>query len=89
MLSIPIFSDPIDEFLFDELIDPILPGQGLPIPIPARLGLYAIQLQLQGGAAIARGEVAGKSQYIGQSAQRERAQSLGFNLIYQPGGIQV
>lgn len=89
MFGVPIFSDPIDEFLFDEFIDPLLPGQGLPIPLPARFGLFAIQLQAQAGAAIARGEVAGKSQYIGQAAQEERARSLGMNLIYQPGGIQV
>ncbi len=89
MPGVPIFTDPIDEFLFDEYIDPLLPGQGLPIPLPGRIGLYALQLQVEAGAAIARGEVAGKSQYIGQAAQLERAQSLGFNLIYQPGGIQV
>jgi hypothetical protein len=89
MPGVPIFTDPIDEFLFDEYIDPLLPGQGLPIPLPGRIGLYALQLQVEAGAAIARGEVAGKSQYIGQAGQQERAQSLGFNLIYQPGGIQV
>ena len=87
--GIPLFSEPIDAFLFDEFVDPLLPGQGLPIPLPARIGLLAIQLQVEGGQAIARGEVAGKSQYIGQTGQQERAQSLGFNLIYQPGGIQV
>ena len=85
----PIFSEGIDEFLFDEILDPILPGQGLPIPLPVRLGLYAVQLQYDAGVAIAEGEVAGKSQYTGQAAQAERARSLGMNLIYQPGGIQV
>ena len=85
----PIISSGIDQFLFDEFIDPLLPGQGLPIPLPGRLALAAIQLQVEAGGAIARGEVAGKSQYTGQAAQQERAQSLGFNLIYQPGGIQV
>lgn len=89
MLGIPIFSDPIDEFLFDEFIDPLLPGQGLPIPLPGRFALAAVQLQLEAAGAIARGQVAGKSQYTGQAAQAERAQSLGFNLMYQPGGIQV
>lgn len=89
MPGIPLFSDPVDEFLFDEFIDPLLPGQGLPIPLPGRLGLFAVQLQYEAGAAIARGEVAGKSQYTGQAGQLERGQSLGFNLIYQPGGIQV
>jgi hypothetical protein len=87
--GIPLFSEPIDAFLFDEFVDPLLPGQGLPIPLPARFALAAMQLQYEAGAAIARGEVAGKSQYIGQAAQQERAKSLGFNLIYQPGGIQV
>ena len=89
MFGIPIFNDPIDEFLFDEFIDPLLPGQGLPIPLPARFALAAIQVQVEAGGAIARGEVAGKSQYIGQAGQEERARSLGFNLIYQPGGIQI
>jgi hypothetical protein len=89
MFTGPIISEGIDEFLFEEILDPILPGQGLPIPLPMRLGLYAIQLQYEAGAAIASGEVAGKSQYTGQTAQAERARSLGMNLIYQPGGIQV
>lgn len=89
MPGIPLFSDPIDEFLFDEFIDPLLPGQGLPIPLPGRLGLFALQLQYEAGAAIARGEVAGKSQYTGQARAEESARSLGYNLIYQPGGIQV
>ena len=89
MLGIPIFSDPIDEFLFEQILDPVLPGQGLPIPLPVRLGLYSVELQYKAGAAIAAGEVAGMDQYTGQAAQAERAQSLGMNLIYQPGGIQV
>ena len=85
----PIISEGIDRFLFDELLDPFLPGQGLPIPLPGRFALAALQLQVEAGQAIARGEVAGKLQYTGQAGQLERAQSLGFNLIYQPGGIQV
>ena len=87
--GVPIFTDPIDEFLFEQILDPVLPGQGLPIPLPVRIGLYAVQLQYEAGEAIASGEVAGKSQYTGQAAQLERAKSLGMNLIYQPGGIQV
>ena len=85
----PIFSEGIDQFLFEEILDPILPGQGLPIPIPVRLGLFAIELQVEAGAAIAAGDVATLYQYTGQAAAAERAQSLGMNLIYQPGGIQV
>jgi hypothetical protein len=85
----PIVSEGIDDFLFEQVLDPILPGQGLPIPLPIRLGLYSIQLQVEAGQTIAAGEVAGKSQYTGQAAQAERARSLGMNLIYQPGGIQV
>ena len=85
----PIFTEGGDQFLFDQVIDPILPGTGLPIPLPVRLGLFAIQLQVEAGQTIAAGEVAGKSQYTGQAAQVERAKSLGMNLIYQPGGIQV
>ena len=89
MPSIPLFNEAIDQWLFDEFVDPLLPGQGLPIPLPGRFALAAVKLQVEAGSAIARGEVAGKSQYIGQAGQQERAQSLGFNLIYQPGGIQV
>lgn len=85
----PFVTEGIDQFLFDEFIDPLLPGQGLPIPLPGRFALAAVQLQVKAGQAIARGEVAGKSQYIGQARAVESAQSLGFNLIYQPGGIQV
>lgn len=85
----PIFTEGVDDFLFDQVIDPILPGRGLPVPLPVRLGLYAVQLQVEAGEAIAGGTVAGKSQYTGQAAQAERARSLGMNLIYQPGGIQV
>jgi hypothetical protein len=85
----PIISEGVDDFLFDQVIDPILPGTGLPIPLPVRLGLFAIQLQVEAGQTIAAGDVAGKSQYTGQAAQAERAKSLGMNLIYQPGGIQV
>lgn len=89
MLGVPIFTDPIDEFLFEQILDPVLPGQGLPIPLPVRIGLYSIQLQYDAGVAIARGDVAGKYQYTGQAGQAERAGSLGMNLIYQPGGIQI
>ena len=85
----PIFTKGVDDFLFDQVIDPILPGTGSPIPLPVRLGLFAIQLQVEAGQAIAQGDVMGKSQYTGQAAQAERARSLGMNLIYQPGGIQV
>ena len=85
----PIFTEGVDQFLFEQVLDPILPGRGLPLPLPVRLGLYAVQLQVEAGELIVAGEVAGKSQYTGQAAQAERARSLGMNLIYQPGGIQV
>ena len=89
MFEGPIISRGVDDFLFEQFVDPILPGTGLPIPLPVRLGLFAIELQYDAGSAISAGEVAGKSQYIGQAAAAERAGSLGMNLIYQPGGIQV
>ena len=89
MFEGPIISRGVDDFLFEQVVDPILPGTGLPIPLPVRLGLYAIQLQYDAGVLIAEGKVRGKSQYTGQAAQAERARSLGMNLIYQPGGIQV
>jgi hypothetical protein len=85
----PIFSEGVDQFLFEEILDPVLPGQGLPLPLPFRFAMYSIELQVKAGQAIATGKVAGKSQYTGQAAQAERAQSLGMNLIYQPGGILV
>lgn len=85
----PFISEGVDKFLFDEVLDPVLPGQGLPLPLPVRLGLYAIELQIEAGQVIAEGNVQGMYQYTGQAAQAERAQSLGMNLIYQPGGILV
>ena len=85
----PIFTEGVDQFLFDQVLDPILPGRGLPIPLPVRIGLFAVDLQIEAGQAIARGDVAGKSQYTGQAARAENARSLGMNLIYQPGGIQI
>ena len=57
----PIVTEGVDDFLFEQIVDPILPGTGLPIPLPVRLGLYAIQLQVEAGQTIAAGEVAGKS----------------------------
>ena len=85
----PILTKGLDMFLFEELLDPLLPFQGLPVPLPVRFAAYAVELQIAAGEAIAEGEVAGKSQYTGQAAAAERANSLGMNLIYQPGGIQV
>ena len=85
----PIVSDGVDQFLFDQVLDPILPGQGLPLPLPLRLGLFATQLQVEAGQAIAEGKVAGKSQYTGQAAAADRATFLGYNLMYQPGGMKI
>ena len=85
----PIFTEGLDNYLFEQVLDPLLPGKGLPIPLPVRFGLYAIELQYDAGVAIARGDVEGKFQYTGQVAGKERAESLGMNLIYQPGGIVV
>ena len=89
MIYGPIVSDGFDQFFFDQVLDPILPGQGLPLPLPVRLGLFATQLQVEAGEAIAQGKVAGKSQYTGQAAPADRASMLGFNLMYQPGGMKV
>lgn len=85
----PIFTEGIDQYLFEEILDPILPGQGLPIPLPIRLGLYSIQLQINAGQSIAAGEVAGKSQYTGQLRHQRTAEDLGYTLIYQPGGMKI
>ena len=85
----PIVSEGLDNFLFEELIDPLLPGQGLPLPVPVRVALLSVQLQYEAGRTIAAGEVAGKSQYTGQSRQAENASRLGFNLMYQPGGMKI
>jgi hypothetical protein len=86
-----IFGEGMDMFLFDKVLDPILPTLplGIPTPLPVRLGLYSIELQIEAGQKIAKGDVASKYQYTGQAAQAERAQSLGFNLMYQPGGMKV
>ena len=85
----PIISEDVDDFLFEHIVDPMLPGQGLPIPVPVRIAAGLVKLQIEAGEIIASGGVAGMYQYTGQTAQAERAQSLGMNLIYQPGGIQV
>ena len=89
MFEGPIISRGVDDFLFEQIVDPILPGTGLPIPLPVRIGLYAIELQYEAGQAIASGDVAGMYQYTGQAAAAERAASLGFNLMYQPGGMKI
>ena len=85
----PIFTEGVDDFLFEHVVDPLLPGTGLPIPLPVRLGLYAMELQYEAGEAIAQGQVAGKYQYTGQAAYADRASTLGFNLMYQPGGMKI
>lgn len=89
MLVGPIFTEGIDQFLFEQIVDPILPGTGLPIPLPVRIAAYAVELQVEAGQAIAAGKVAGKNQYIGQASAEERAGVLGYNLIYQPGGMKI
>lgn len=89
MFDIPLFSDPIDEFLFEEILDPLLPGQGLPIPLPVRLGLYSIELQYEAGLAIAEGKVTNKYQYTGQTRSYDNAEQLGYDLMYQPGGMKI
>lgn len=89
MFGIPLFTDPIDMFLFEEIVDPLLPFHGLPVPLPVRIGAYAVELQVDAGAAIAAGEVAGKPQYTGQARAEANAANLGYNLIYQPGGMKI
>ena len=91
MIEMVVFDEGIDMFLFEEILDPILPGlpYGGPTPLPVRFGLYSIELQMKAGQAIAAGDVAGKYQYTGQAAAADRAESLGFNLMYQPGGMKV
>ena len=85
----PIFTEGVDDILFEYILDPLLPGKGLPIPLPVRLGLYAVELQYDAGLTIAAGEVAGKSQYTGQARAEENAARLGFNLMAQPGGMKI
>lgn len=85
----PIFTEGIDDFLFEQVVDPLLPGQGLPIPLPARAALGIVQVQVAAGEAIAAGKVAGRDQYTGQAAAADRATFLGFNLMYQPGGMKI
>lgn len=85
----PIFTRGIDDFLFEHVVDPILPFQGLPLPVPVRVGAYAVELQVMAGMAIESGQVTGKSQYTGQARAEENAARLGFNLIHQPGGMKI
>lgn len=88
-LGIPLFNDPIDEFLFEEVFDPLLPFQGLPVPLPVRFAALAIELQYDAGAAIAEGKVANLDQYTGQTRAKDNAVQLGYNLVYQPGGMKI
>lgn len=85
----PIFSEGVDDFLFTELIDPLLPGAGLPIPLPLRVAAGIVKVQYEAGEIIASGKVAGMDQYTGQAIADDRARMLGFNLMYQPGGMKV
>lgn len=85
----PILAQGIDVFLFEELLDPLLPFQGLPVPLPVRFAAYSVELQVEAGKAIAAGKVAGKSQYTGQERQLDNASNLGYNLMYQPGGMKI
>lgn len=85
----PILMKGLDEFLFEELLDPLLPFQGLPVPLPVRFAAYSIELQVAAGEAIAAGKVAGKDQYTGQQRQLDNASNLGYNLMYQPGGMVI
>lgn len=85
----PILMKGLDNFLFEELLDPLLPFQGLPVPLPLRFAAYAVELQIEAGEAIAEGKVAGKSQYTGQQRQLDNAMNLGYNLMYQPGGMKI
>ena len=85
----PIVTEGIDNFLFEQLLDPLLPGQGLPIPLPVRLAAYAVELQIEAGQAIAAGKTTNKFQYTGQASGYDAASTLGFNLMYQPGGMKI
>ena len=85
----PIVTEGIDDFLFEQLLDPLLPGQGLPIPLPVRLAAYAVELQIEAGQAIAAGKTTNKFQYTGQASGYDAASTLGFNLMYQPGGMKI
>ena len=86
---IPEFAPDLE--LFEYFLDPYLPELpiGIPTPLPVRVGLWTIQKQIQAGQAIAAGEVAGKSQYVGQAKAEQNALALGYNLIYQTGGIKI
>jgi hypothetical protein len=85
----PIFTEGIDEFLFEQILDPILPGQGLPLPLPVRFGLFAIELQYDASQAIAAGKTTNKFQYTGQASGYDAASTLGYYLMYQPGGMKI
>ena len=87
----PIISKGVDEFLFEQFLDPLLPTLplGIPTPLPARFVLASVDAQISAGNAIAEGKVAGTNQYTGQIAAADNARSLGYNLMYQPGGMKI
>ncbi len=73
----------------EEVFDLLFPALPIPVPYPGRIAARAIQLQYEAGVLIAAGEVEGKDQYTGQLGARDNAKILGYNLIYQPGGIKI
>ncbi len=72
-----------------DVFDFLFPELPVPVPWPGRIGTRVIQLQYEAGVLIAEGEVEGKDQYTGQQGAKDNAQYLGYNLTYQPGGMQI
>ena len=59
------------------------------MPIGLRVATYAVELQIEAGLAIQEGKVEGKNQYTGMTRAKDNAEVLGYNLIYQPGGMKI
>jgi len=72
-----------------DILNMIIPEYAIPMPIGLRVATYAVELQIEAGLAIQEGKVQGKNQYTGMSKAADNAETLGYNLIYQPGGMKI
>ena len=72
-----------------DILNMIIPEYAIPMPIGLRVATYAVELQIEAGLAIQEGKVEGKNQYTGMTRAKDNAEVLGYNLIYQPGGMKI
>lgn len=64
-------------------------GGGSAALVVPMLASQVIDLQVKAGQHIGSGGTKDKDMYVGLRSYEENAKTLGFNLIYQPGGIQI